>query len=535
MTKSGTIDAVVVADDSRGSLSASNPLRLQLDGHTATLQVVLNALASDGKVNLPVAGDQGPSWDLAPKLNGIYLQNFLTKSGFKAALVNDYNQELQEFSSLAAQKPLAVVISTTFIISRRALASLVLDIKKKCPGVAVIVGGPFVVFSWRVWQRRHETDFALKEFCDDLLFFDGDGDSTDLYIVSDVGEELLKRALERLRRGMSIADLPNTARPMGGSYHFNKRVDDVAEWRETPIDWVALPESVFASGVVPMRASVGCPYHCSFCNFNKNRNLIRLKPLDELVTELKAVQLRGARYVWFADDNFRLGKRDLARVCERFIAEELALNWMMLLRAEVLQDVAPELLRRAGCIEVQLGIESADSGVLAAMNKQSDPDLSEAIIAGLLKAGINCSCYFVIGFPGETEESVAKTTALLRRLETVDGPGVLSWSLYPFVLVPGSPIFEAEQREIHSLKGYLHTWQHRTMNSQEARRSLTKMFMSLEKSGPIYRGDNLDLLRALPPQKAKAFAAARHMLEKLFVGKVVDKGKVCDLFREVFN
>lgn len=535
MNMTRKIDAILIADDSNESLSASNPLRLQLSGHTATLQVVLNSLKNGGESNASIAGDQGPSWDLSPKLNGIYLQSFLAKAGFETLLINDYHQERDQFLSFVALQPLAVVISTTFIVSRKALVSLVKDIKKNCPSAAIIVGGPFVAFSWRIFQRQREANFALQDLRRDFLFFDGDEDCVDLYIISDVGEKLLEQVLEKLRLGLPFTDLPNTAYPVAGNYRFNERVDDVKDWQEAPIDWAVLPGSVFASGVVPMRASVGCPYQCGFCSFTKNRQMIRLKPLDELVTELKAVQMRGARYVWFADDNFRLGSRDLARVCEHFIAEGLTLKWMTFLRAEVLQDVEPELLRRAGCIEIQMGIESADPGVLAAMNKQSDPDLNEAVITRLLRAGINCSCYFLIGYPGETEVSVAKTIAFLRRLEAVDGPGLLSWSLYPYVLVPGSPISEAEQRVAYALEGYLHTWRHRTMDSQEARRNLVKMFMSLDKSGPIYRGDNLDLLQAMPPGKAKAFIAIRHRLEKLFLGKDVDINIACDMFREVFN
>ena len=72
-----------------------------------------------------------------------------------------------------------------------------------------------------------------------------------------------------------------------------------------------------------MQASTGCPFHCSFCNFTKDRRLTWIKSVDRMVAEMKAVKKRGARYVWFVDDNFRLGKENLEAVCRRFIDERL--------------------------------------------------------------------------------------------------------------------------------------------------------------------------------------------------------------------
>lgn len=509
------LDAIIIAGSGQESLGASNPLRLRLDGHTATVQVVKNALAHDGKVAPPIDGDAGPSWESSFKLNGVYLYNVLVKAGYDVELIDDYRRESALFEAAAACAPRAVVISTTFMVSREDVLDLVRDVKRRCPTAAVIVGGPFVHYSWRVWQRRNDPLYQRHDVSAGLLFFAGwEDDPTDLYVVSDVGEALLEQTMARILSGRGCDDLPNTALPGPDGYRFAARIDDAASWQETPIDWATLPERVFASGVVTMRASTGCPYRCNFCNFNKNRHLTRVKPVDELVAEMRAVQLRGARYVWFADDNFRLGKRDLDQVCRSFVEQGLSLKWMSLLRAEALRDVDLDLLRRAGCIEVQMGVESADSQVLTAMNKQSDPEQNEAVIARLLKAGINCSCYFVVGYPGETADSVDRTIAFLKRLEAVDGPGVLKWSLYPFLLAPGSPVYEEGQRALHELEGHLATWRHRSMDAKAARASVLRMFMALDRSGPIYRGDNLDQMNALTPGQVRQFAAARHALEK---------------------
>ena len=99
------LDAILIADIGAESLSASNPLRLRLDGHTATVQVVQNALEHAGRVVPPIEGDRGPSWESAPKLNGIYLYNVLAKAGFNAALIDVYQLERARFVELASQSP----------------------------------------------------------------------------------------------------------------------------------------------------------------------------------------------------------------------------------------------------------------------------------------------------------------------------------------------------------------------------------------------------------------------------------------------
>ncbi len=215
------LDAVVIADNGLVSLSASNPLRLQLDGHTATVQVVRNFLAHAGNIVPPVEGDGFSSWDSAPKLNGIYLYNALSKAGFSIDLINDFQRERNRFADLAIQSPKAVIISTTFVVSRDTLLALVREVKKYCPETIIIVGGPFVAFSWRVWQRKGDYSYDQDELIKDFLFFDATGDETDLYIISDAGEDLLIKALHSLRENSAIDDLPNTARPVNGNYHFS--------------------------------------------------------------------------------------------------------------------------------------------------------------------------------------------------------------------------------------------------------------------------------------------------------------------------
>jgi p-methyltransferase len=364
-------------------------------------------------------------------------------------------------------------------------------------------------------QRASDTSYDTGSAVNEFLFLKVDSEpDIDRYIVSLRGERILADLLVRLGRGPTVGELPNSARFNGTRYDFSERIDDLADDYDASMDWQSLPDSVFESKVIPMQASAGCPNRCAFCNFTKDRRLTYIKPLDVLISEMKAVARRGVRYVWFVDDNFRLGKADINRVCRRLIDEQIGLNWMTFIRASTLKAADVDLLKQAGCIEVQLGIESADPRILKNMNKQATPELYDEVIPKLLAAGINCSCYFIIGFPGETEATVRRTREFLVRHESREYDGRLSWSVFPFLLSPLSPVYEPAMRARYGLSGYLDQWQHRTMNSEEAKEQLLKTFFELDNSGPIYRGDNLDMFRRIGPLTSRRFAALRHRLKK---------------------
>jgi hypothetical protein len=515
-------------------MSSTNPLRLNLDGRTADIQVVQNYLAHDGRVQIPVEGDRMMSWASAPKLNGIYLYNYLTQKSFKVGLIDSFYSEIDYFKQLLERNPRVVIISTTFIPGKQILVKLVADIRSLAPDVFVIAGGPLVYTSYLIGQRKKEPEYDTHSAKNEFLFLDVENEpAADLYIISLRGEQILCDVLNRIHQEKKTDNIPNTARLIGNEYQFTKRVDDISSCEDFAIDWQALPDDLFRSGVVPMQASNGCPYHCAFCNFTKDRRLTWVKSSGRIAAEMRAVQARGARYVWFVDDNFRLGKGDLEAVCRRFIDENLDLKWMTFVRAGTLDNVDMELLRQAGCIEVQLGLESADPFILKNMNKKASPELYDRVLTRTLESGINCSCYFIFGFPGETEKSAQHTRDFIKSFDDQPFEGSLRWSMFPFTLIPLSPVYEPGARKKFGITGYLHKWQHATMNSDQARNELFRTFLEMENSGPIYRGDNQEILRILGTSSRKQFEATRHKLSKKALAGNLEKKDILQSFNQV--
>ena len=524
------LDAIIIADSSTDSMSGTSALRLHLDGKEATIQNIIDYIHKQ-----PLRDDGIASWSSTLKLNGIFLYSYLSRHGFDVALINNFEEERERFVELSAEQPAAIIISSTFIMNKEVLRKLVADIRSILPHAYIIAGGAYINISYMILQRElASSGYLMTPGRKDYLFQEiNEEPAVDLYIASLRGESILTGILDNLKKRQSIGLPANSARLDGAAYVFGERVDDLSKADPILTDWDSLPETFFKNKVVPMQASNGCSFHCSFCSFTKNARMLQITPLDRLISDLKTVERRGVKYVWFVDDNFRLGKNDLNTVCRRIINEGINLRWMSFIRASTLIKTDPDLLKKAGCVEVQLGLESGDDQVLHNMNKKAKAGMYANVVETLLRHGINCSCYFLFGFPGETDESAQRTLEFIRSIEFPKYDGVLTWSLFPFILTALSPIYEDAMRNQYKLKGYWQDWEHPTMNYTQARNHVVKTFFELKQSSILYRGDNQDIYLALAPSARKAFVSYRHECTKLSLMKKLDLQKMEDTMRRI--
>ena len=530
------LDAILISDSGTDTYSASSSLRLQMDGKPALIQNILNFLENDGTIVDPVIGADEKNWHCAPKLNGIVLLSHLLKQGLNVELIDSFHRERNRFIDLLEDQPKAIIISTTFILNQKSLDKLVRDIRSVAGEVFIIAGGPFVNSSYQLMQRIDDQDYDTTSPSDDFLFLSqGRGPDVDLYIIDSGGEQILSEALHRIRTGYSARDLPNTAHWNGQRHVFSERCASQPHPEIRSVDWQIIPDRLFRFGAMNVQASHGCPYQCEFCNFVREKKDCYLKPMDTLVAELVDLSEKGIKYVRFVDDNFRLGKNDLNDVCRKFIEGGVTVNWMSFIRASTLNNTDLELLKRAGCIEVQIGIESADRTVLENMNKQADPKMYRRVMRNLLDAGINCSCCFLVGFPGETAESFQATLDFIESIPSRHQSGIFSWSFYPFMLAPLSPIYEPSKRAKYGLTGYMHQWKHKTMQSDEARGWVKKAFFQIKNSGPVYTGDNLEMLNRLSSQDKKRFIESRFILAKRSLKGSLDKSTITETFSSILS
>ena len=126
------------------------------------------------------------------------------------------------------------------------------------------------------------------------------------------------------------------------------------------------------------------------------------------------------------------------------------------------------------------------------------------------------------------------TVDFIRSIENPEADGALSWSIYPFLLSPLSPVYEPEMRKKFHLQGYLNSWTHKTMDFKGAKQLVAKAFLELENSGSIYRGDNLDVLMRMSPHLRKLFYRTRHELSKKQLHTTVTPEEIIQSFKIFF-
>jgi len=134
-----------------------------------------------------------------------------------------------------------------------------------------------------------------------------------------------------------------------------------------------------------------------------------------------------------------------------------------------------ELLVKAGCIQVQIGIESGDEQILKNMNKRTTPDINQKAIMNCRKYNLTSVITLIVGFPGDSKMSVDKTIDFLKK-----APADFFFVAVFSVRVPGVPILSKESRSTFELKvldndySLSPYWSHASMDcleaSQQARR-----------------------------------------------------------------
>ena len=180
--------------------------------------------------------------------------------------------------------------------------------------------------------------------------------------------------------------------------------------------------------------TLGCPYSCDFCSRPVFGNLFRRRNLDAVFEEIEQIKQFGYDSLWIADDTFTLNHAHLEAFCQRIASRKL--SWSCLSRSNNVNEEMTRMMKEAGCQRVYLGLETGDQDTLRLMNKRATVEDGINAVEKFNKAGIEVAAFFIVGYPGETIQSIEKTFRLALTLPL----DYISFNV-PFPL-PGSNLFE---------------------------------------------------------------------------------------------
>ncbi|MGD0898756.1 MAG: radical SAM protein [Thermoguttaceae bacterium] len=243
---------------------------------------------------------------------------------------------------------------------------------------------------------------------------------SELRAVRDMGVTLFAGEAEGRMEGL-LADACHGR--LQGVYNY---LGDLPELQGQPVPF--LPRGVGGRTVLvaALDAGRGCPFECSFCTIiNVQGRRSRWRTADDVERVVRANLAQGVHRFFITDDNFARNKNWEA-IFDRLIAmrEQEGLRIKFMIQVDLMCHKIPgfvEKAARAGCTRVFLGLESINPENLAAARKrQNQVGEYRGMLEGWRSRGVITYAGYILGFPGDTPESIARDIETIQRELPVD-------------------------------------------------------------------------------------------------------------------
>lgn len=263
------------------------------------------------------------------------------------------------------------------------------------------------------------------------------------------GELAVPALVNALAEGKDYSKIPNLwIKTKSGQIIKNslsKLIEDLDSLPFADREFVHQEEILRNNGYrLDMAIGRGCPYSCPYCCnsalreiYQDNGKFIRLRSVDNVLAELNAILKRyTVKEIHFQDDMFLLNKEWLKEFADKY-SQNYHIPFHISARVEHITEEATELLKKANCISVTIGVESGNEWLReTVLNKKiSNQDILKARWL-LKKAGIKICSLNMIGVPEETPAMVQETIEFNKKLD----PDWLACSIFsPY---PGTHLYQ---------------------------------------------------------------------------------------------
>jgi anaerobic magnesium-protoporphyrin IX monomethyl ester cyclase len=182
--------------------------------------------------------------------------------------------------------------------------------------------------------------------------------------------------------------------------------------------------------------SRGCTAGCKYCIKHVSYQYsVRVRSPKSIMQELWLLHDLGIHNIHMYADLFTVSRDQVVGLCKLIIEQGLKVRWTCNSRVDYVDEEMLQLMGKAGCWMISWGIESASEEILRRARKGAYPDKAEQALRWSKKAGIGNWGYFIIGLPGETEETIRQTIDFAKKLP-------LDLALFHIAApYPGTPFF----------------------------------------------------------------------------------------------
>jgi len=391
-----------------------------------------------------------------------YLGSYLSKRGMTFDYVNLFHLEKEKLrEKLLNEDILTIAITTTLYVSPHPILEIISFIRKYNQTAKIIVGGPYIANQIKITD--HVSNQHLFKYLE-----------ADFYVTSSEGEMALVNILKALKTGGDLNRVDNIAYRIDDEYIVTQPSIESNPLEENPINY-RLFSAEEIDEFVTLRTAKSCPFSCSFCGFPARAGSYKYVGVELVEQELNEIrEIGGVTTLTFIDDTFNVPKARFKDVLRMMIRNNYGFKWNCFYRSDHGDEETIELMGKAGCEGVFLGVESGSDRMLELMNKTARRKDYVRAIPLLKAAGISTYASLIVGFPGETYETYRETVEFIETARPDFFRAQLWYS------DPITPIWQ--QKEKLGIRGSAFNWSHHTMDSEMACDLIDNMFLCIENS-----------------------------------------------------
>lgn len=158
----------------------------------------------------------------------------------------------------------------------------------------------------------------------------------------------------------------------------------------------------------------GCIANCGFCYHIFKGLPYRYRSVESIISEIKSLIKKYAlNYIFFYDELTFFSKKQTLEFVQKILDEKLSFYWTASCRADLFNDKEDisilKKMKEAGCVGMGYSLESAELGILQAMNKHTTVEQFSKQTEIFHKAGLAVWTSLVLGYPQETPQTIKKT------------------------------------------------------------------------------------------------------------------------------
>ena len=387
-----------------------------------------------------------------PPIGLAYIGSYIKKHGYDYTSIDACGEALSQVRKVEAESDLLIqgltlkqvinkipkdvkIVGLTALFSHawflaRNIAS---DIKKLYPNCKIVVGG------------EHPTALPKNTLKNDFI---------DLVVLGE-GEETFLDLIKCIDKGLDYKNINGVAyKNENGEIIINERrarvvnIDDIPypDWDNWSINNYIEHQQITGVNLgrgVPILATRGCPYECTFCSNDRmwTKRFI-MRSAKNIVDEMEFMKKKyNVAAFSFMDSTFIINNKKVIGFCEELIERNLGISYQLPAgtRCEAINQELVDVLSKSGLEKISLAPESGSEEIRNIIKKKINYKKFISAVKMLSKSKISVGCFIVIGFPEDNKKTLWLTSKMIFKLAAL---GVDDITVSQFTPYPGSVLYD---------------------------------------------------------------------------------------------